>query len=220
MQKIVRAATVSLCLVACHTVPSRAEDLTGQVKKAVEKSTLDQPGTKPFHLKASYAPSRERDADSHRTGEVEIWWESPTRWRREVRSPEFHQIEIVDGSHRWEKNDGDYFPEWLSELAVALVRPVPLPMDVLLERVKTAEVRHMRLPAKAGSGVSFTDQTNVNWDATGKPGDVQANGTGYLALLNGQLFYTGGPGWGGLYHDFKDFAGDWSPIRWPQAMWK
>jgi hypothetical protein len=177
------------------------------VKKAVEKSTLDQPGTKPFHLKASYAPSRERDADSHRTGEVEIWWESPTRWRREVRSPEFHQIEIVDGSHRWEKNDGDYFPEWLSELAVALVRPVPLPMDVLLERVKTAEVRHMRLPAKAGSGVSFTDQTNVNWDATGKPGDVQANGTGYLALLNGQLFYTGGPGWDGLYHDFKDFRG-------------
>jgi hypothetical protein len=61
----------------------------------------------------------------------------PTRWRRGVRSPEFHQIEIVDGIHQWQSNDGDYFPEWLRELAVALVRPVPLPMDVLVQRVKT-----------------------------------------------------------------------------------
>src|ERR1700733_5760924 len=89
-----------------------AEDLTGQVKKAVEKSTLDQPETRPFHLKATYAPSFERDKTSHREGEVEIWWESPTRWRREVRSPEFHQVAIFDGTHQWQKNEGDYFPEW------------------------------------------------------------------------------------------------------------
>jgi hypothetical protein len=36
---------------------ARADGLTGQVKKAVEKITLDQPGTKPFHLKAEYVPS-------------------------------------------------------------------------------------------------------------------------------------------------------------------
>jgi hypothetical protein len=63
------------------------------VKKAVEKSTLDQPGTRPFHLKAAYAPSFERNKHSYREGEVEIWWESPTRWHREVRSPDFHQID-------------------------------------------------------------------------------------------------------------------------------
>ena len=92
--------------------------MTGQVKKAVEKITLDQPGTKPFHLKAAYTPSFERDKESHRTGDVEIWWESPTRWRREVRSPEFHQIVIVDGARQLQKNEGDYFPEWRRELAV------------------------------------------------------------------------------------------------------
>lgn len=81
-------------------IPALAEDLTGQVKKAVEKITLDQPGTKPFHLKAEYAPSFERDKDSRRTGEVEIWWESPTHWRRAVRSPEFRQIAIVDGARQ------------------------------------------------------------------------------------------------------------------------
>ena len=58
----------AVCLGVASATLMRAEDLTGQVKKAVEKSTLDQQGTKPFHLKASYAPSLERDKDSHRTG--------------------------------------------------------------------------------------------------------------------------------------------------------
>src|SRR4029077_10293645 len=103
----------------------RADDV-GAVKKAVERSTLNQPGTKPFHLKAALAPSRERDKDSGRSGEVEIWWASPTQWKHEVRSPEFHQIDIVNGSHEWQKSDGEYFPEWLREVAVALIEPVPL----------------------------------------------------------------------------------------------
>src|ERR1700733_11702590 len=101
----------------------RSEDMTGRVRKAVERSTLDQPGTKPFHLRAVLAPSFDRDKESHRTGEVEFWWASPTRWRREVRSPEFQQIEVVDGGRDWQKNEGDYFPEWLRVIAVALVKP-------------------------------------------------------------------------------------------------
>lgn len=50
-----------------------AENLAKEVKKAVERSTLDQPGTKAFHLRATVAPSFERDKESGRTGEVEIW---------------------------------------------------------------------------------------------------------------------------------------------------
>ena len=84
---------------------AQAEDLTGKVRKAAERSTLDQAGTHPFHLKAIMAPSLERDKDSGRTGEVEIRWESPTQWKREVRSPQFHQIEIVNGTHDWQENE-------------------------------------------------------------------------------------------------------------------
>jgi hypothetical protein len=36
-------------------------------------------------------------------------------------------------------------------------------MDVLLQRVKTAEVRHMRLPAKVDGRIAFNDQPNINW---------------------------------------------------------
>jgi hypothetical protein len=39
---------------------------------------------------------------------------------------------------------------------VALIHPVPLPMDALLQRMKTAEVRHMRLPAKVNAQIAFS----------------------------------------------------------------
>lgn len=190
-------AIAALCLVNSRITGAWGEDLVGKTTSAVEKSTLDQSGTKPFHLKASFAPSLDRDKDSHRTGDIEIWWQSPTEWRREVRSPEFHQIEIVNGDRQWQKNDGDYFPEWLRQLAVAIVRPVPLSLDVLSKRIKTAEVKHLM------------GQTNIDWDPTTGLGDEQANGKGYLAINDktGLLLYTGGPGFDGSYHDFRDFHG-------------
>ena len=53
----------------------------------------------------------------------------------EVRSPEFHQIAIRNGEQQWQKNEGDYFPEWLRETAVELIKPVP-PLEQVLEQVK------------------------------------------------------------------------------------
>lgn len=93
-------------------LPPLAADEVDIVKKAVERSTLNQHGTKSFHLKGIVVPTRDRDDNSGRTGEIEIWWESPTRRKREVRSPDFHQVAIVNGRREWQKNDGGYFPEW------------------------------------------------------------------------------------------------------------
>jgi hypothetical protein len=166
------------------------------VKKAVERSTLNQAGTKPFHLKAVLAPSLERDRGSNRTGEVEIWWASPTQWKREVRSPEFHQIAIMNGGHEWQKNEGDYFPEWLRETSVALIEPVPS-LDQVLEHVKQAEVRRM-----AGS-------TYFSWMMMSTDGKVEKGMGASLAVTErtGLLFYGGGLGWGGLYKDYTSFHG-------------
>ena len=94
-------------LTAAWPTLGRAENLAKEVKKAAERSTLDRSGTKPFHLSADLAPSFDRDRESGRSGTVEIWWASPTRWRREVRTQDFHQIEIVDGARDWQKNEGD-----------------------------------------------------------------------------------------------------------------
>jgi TonB family protein len=173
---------------------ARSEDDSARVRKAVERSTLDQPGTKPFHLKAVVAPTRERDRDSGRTGEIEIWWLSPARFRREVRSPEFHQIEIVDGEHRWQKNEGDYFPDWLRQTAVALVRPVPS-LDEVLKMVEEADVKKLM-----GS-------TYYQWSVMSSDGNVQMGVGATVALTDstGLLFYCGAPGWGAIYHDYKKF---------------
>jgi len=173
-----------------------AENLVKEVKKAVERSTLDQPGTKPFHLRAAVAPSFERDKESGRTGEVEIWWALPTQWKREVRSPEFHQIEIVDGARDWQKNEGNYFPEWLREVAVALINPVP-PLGQVLEQVKTAEVRRLM------------GQTNISWTTVSGTAEVRNILRFGIALRDstGLLIYGNGFGWGGLLHDYENFHG-------------
>jgi hypothetical protein len=175
---------------------AHAEDLAKEVKKAVERSTLDQPGTKPFHLKAILAPSFERDQESGRTGQVEIWWESPTQWKREVRSPEFHQIEIVNGTRDWQKNEGEYFPQWLQETAIELIKPVP-PIEQVLDHVESAEVRRMG------------PTTNLNWITTSGTAEVRNILRSWVALQDstGLLLYAGGLGWGGEFKDYTSFHG-------------
>jgi hypothetical protein len=194
--RIIPRLTIMLVTALGLTASVRADDSEKLIRKAVERSTLNQPGTKPFHLKALLAPSLERDRGSNRTGEVEIWWASPTQWRRAVRSPEFHQIEIVNGTRKWQKNDGGYFPEWLRETAVALIEPVPS-LDQVLQQVIDAEKRSM-----AGS-------TYFTWSMMSTDGKVEKGMGASLAVTEstGLLFYGGGLGWGGLYKDYENFHG-------------
>ena len=61
-------------LVALSASNAFSEDLVKRIGKSAEMSTLDQLGITPFHLKATFAPSYERDNQSGRSGEIEIWW--------------------------------------------------------------------------------------------------------------------------------------------------
>jgi hypothetical protein len=187
-------ATVVAAAVLVWPASMNAEDITAKVKKAVERNTLDQPGTTPFHLKASLAPSFDRDKASGRSGEVEIWWVGPDKWRREVRSPEFHQTEIVNNDKVWQKNDGDYFPEWLRETAVALVKPVP-DLDKLLKY------------AQAGEEKTMMGQTHVSWVEMGSDGAVSKGiGAGIYLGANG-ISFVGGLGYDAGLEDVTDFHG-------------
>src|SRR3978361_511151 len=79
----------------------RADEGSARARKAAERSTLDQKGTHPFHLKAAIAPSQVRDKDSGRTGDLEIWWRAPGEYRREIRTTGFHQLQIVSSGRVW-----------------------------------------------------------------------------------------------------------------------
>jgi hypothetical protein len=121
-------------------------------RKSKESRRTEHPksaGDKALPPESNLAPSFERDQDSGRTSEVEIWWASPDQWRREIRSPDFHRIEIINAGKDWQKNKGDYFPDWLRETAVELINPVP-PLNEVLGHVKDAEVKRLSGRTKTG----------------------------------------------------------------------
>lgn len=185
---------VWIAVVALAAMQSQAENLAKAIKKAAERGTLDQAGTKPFHLKASLAPSFERDKDSGRTGTIEIWWASPIQWKRDVSCPAVHQVEIVNGAQRWQKVEGDYFPEWLQRTAIELVKPIP-PLQDVLEHAKSAETR------------SLMGQTSLTWITnTGTP-DHPNISRSFVALKanSDELLYAGGLGWGAGFKDYRAF---------------
>ncbi len=201
MRKIASYVFVFLSLTQC-AMPGNSEDLAKRVKKAVAESTLNQPGTKPFHLRAELAPSLARDIGSGRTGTVEIWWESPTEWRREVNCPVFHQVQVVSGGHTWQKNDGDYFPEWLQETAVELIDPLPKLQDAL-GQIDGADIKYLM-----GS-------TYIEWMIPSSNGQSQSwiGATVALTDSTGLLFYDGAFGWGGLFGDYRNFHGRKVPYK-------
>jgi hypothetical protein len=187
---------VILCLaLTALPLPLRADDAT-TVKKAVERSTLNQSGTHPFHLKAAFAPKRNSDQASDQSGDVEIWWVSPTEYRREVRTPNFHQIEVVNGDREWQKNEGDYFPEWLRELSVALIEPVP-GLDAVLIQVEDADVKKL------------FGTTHYSWMIPSSNGEIQGTMGAGLSIADdtGLLQYGSGFGWSGEYSDYRGFHG-------------
>jgi hypothetical protein len=163
---------------------AHSEDNASRVRKAIERSTLDQPGTKPFHLKATLAPSRPSDDSSDRIGTIEIWWASPTQWKRDLAIPGFHLVEITDGTGHWQHTDGDYFPEWLREIALSLIQPVPN-RDQVLSRIKTAEVR------------TILGSTYFSWMEFSSNGETsKAMGAGLTLTDNsGLLAFGSGIGW-------------------------
>jgi len=89
----------------------------------IHRSTLAEPGGKPFYLKATLTDKD--DAKSEFNGTVEEYWLSPTKWRRVVRLRDFSQTRIVNGDLIYEENSGDYFPVNDEMLANEIVDPLP-----------------------------------------------------------------------------------------------
>jgi hypothetical protein len=125
-----------------------------------------------------------------------VWWASPTRWKREIHTPHFSQVAFVNGDREWQKNEGDYFPEWLREVAVALVEPVPN-LNQVLDRVKGCDVRTMM------------GQMNCSWMDASSDGHVASSMGAGIALntQTGLLNYGSGLGWSAGLQHYEDFHG-------------
>lgn len=91
--------------------------------RMIHRSTLAEPGGKPFYLKATITDKD--DAKSEFNGTVEEYWLSPAKWRRVIKLRDFSQTRIVNGDLIYEENNGDYFPVNDEKLANEIVDPLP-----------------------------------------------------------------------------------------------
>lgn len=87
----------------------------------VVQAVLTEPGATPFHLSAAIT---ER-ADFSEHTDLELYWVSPTKWKRTITSQDFSQTLVVNGDKVFEQDSDDYFPIGLQALATALVDPRP-----------------------------------------------------------------------------------------------
>jgi len=171
-----------LMLFVTPTLTIFGENWRDQIRSAVQKSTLNQPGTPPFHLRAELSPYRAGIEPADLTGTIEVWWVSPTQWKREIQSPRFHQLAIMSDGKEWQNNDRDYFPEWLREMIDDLLNPIP---D--LDRV---------LDESGGAG---------SWQSFSSDGSVKKS-VGCGLSTPGLLTFGTCTGWGGEFSDFKPFG--------------
>jgi hypothetical protein len=103
------------------------------LERMIHRSTLVEPGSKPFYMKATISESANDKSEFN--GSVEEYWMSPTKWRREIKLRDFSQIRIVNGEMVYEENKGDYFPVHDEMLAKEIVDPLPQTAVDLLNKL-------------------------------------------------------------------------------------
>jgi hypothetical protein len=94
---------------------------TGGRNGGLLQTPLTAPGNPSFHLKATVS-----DRDQQGSGEIEIYWVNPTKWRRTISSAEFSQTLVVNGAQVFEQDSDDYIPLSLQTLLIAMTDPQPL----------------------------------------------------------------------------------------------
>jgi TonB family protein len=114
-----------LLLLPASSVAANKVPVSKLLDRMVHRSTLAEPGGKPFYLKATV--TAKDDAKSPFNGTVEWYWVSPAKWRRVIALRDFSQTRVVNGGSIYEENKGDYFPVHDEMLANEIVDPLPKP---------------------------------------------------------------------------------------------
>jgi hypothetical protein len=105
-------------------VSSAISPLLAQIDDKIRpvQATLIESGSIPFHLQAVIT----EPSDPNEHIDVEMFWVTPNKWRRTVKSQEFSQTLIVNGGKVFEQDSADYMPLAIQVLTTALVDPRPI----------------------------------------------------------------------------------------------
>lgn len=145
----------ALLMVGCCTGITFGQNLglgPADFSKAISLSRLTQPGGTPFHLKAVVDEPGNRQTDYK--AQIEEYWVAPDKWRRTVKSPEFSQTTVVNGSDEYEQTTGSYYPWWLRDAVTALFEIAP--PDFVPKEIKRPEnvmdASNLNLPSRSSGG--------------------------------------------------------------------
>lgn len=197
---IYRAAEFwALALLLLTFNPAKAQQrpkvvpVTEVLRELVKRSTLAEPGGKPFYLRAKVLNAKE--ADWEYNAEVEEYWVSPTKWRRAIRSKGLSQTVIVNADQRFEQNSGDYFPPDLERLVVSLVDPIPSNVLQAFEKLSIEIQQPDGKPGQCFADKYFEDEHGERVRAAVA-----------LDSKSGLLNYLWFPGWSvGVFADYRSF---------------
>ncbi|MGA8938070.1 MAG: hypothetical protein WB439_02790 [Acidobacteriaceae bacterium] len=123
------------------TVRHVSEPAGKTLEKAFHRSTLGQPGAKPFHVRLEVSQAKGKPGDYAAT--IEETWAAPDRWIRTVHAHDVSQVTVMNGSGLHVVTQGEYFPKWLRDFVTGLFAPVPDPNRWDLSK---APIEYIELP--------------------------------------------------------------------------
>ncbi len=191
LQRLVMAVLSSLVLFVSSAAAS--DSLADLPKKAMERSQITAPGSRPFSLKAKVVEITNL-ANANYQAEIEEYWVAPDKWRRVVMTSSFSETLIVNGDKKSEQLTGDYYPNWLRTVVAAMFDPG--------DRLRGVELtRSTDNPVFGGNKVCrrFTYMAGI--------APVSNKVFSIYCFENDVLDMVVTPGYEAIYRDYKNFAG-------------
>lgn len=167
------------------------------VEKSLAKGSLLGEGAHPFHIRVSV--SEPGNAESPYWGTIEEWWTSPAQWRREVTAKGgMRQMIVVADGKKTERDEGDYFPLWLSNFVTAIVDPIP---DATAWKATGSSIEQITLPNGDRSDACVRAKSTIGTAAraTDAFSNVCFDG-------DGRIKFYGRPRYSMEFHDYRGFG--------------
>jgi len=189
----VRIATLIVVSVVAFSLHAAAGDLDDLPEKAIERSQITSPGSRPFVLRAKVLEAT-NPANTKYNAEIEEYWVASNKWRRTVKTSDFSQTLIVNGEKTSEQLTGDYYPNWLRTIVAAIFDPGKPLQGVDLSR---------------SSDNPFIGGTKVCRRFTYMAGIAPVSNKVFSSYCfdGGLIESVGAPGYHASYTNYKNFAG-------------
>lgn len=184
-----RAYLLYFLVLASPLAASNPADLP---KRAIEKSQLTLPGSRPFHLKAEVVEATNPENDSYKA-EIEEYWVSPNKWRRTIKSENFTETLIVNGDKTREEISGGYYPNWLRTIVAAMFN--------LGDKLQGVDMTKTNDNPRIG-GTEFCRRFVFRAGVSPVNNNVYSS----FCFQGDKLSYVARPGYNADYKDFKKFG--------------